>query len=121
MSLSEGSIMASDQDSLLSPNIQHKSCLQKVPDILPVEEHSNQHKSQDNVQNVDKFVSIDEPEIMAVSEGPLETSGREERNYSIQLNKGKTLFLIFMDAFSYICKLIFANIIQGQLQKHLLA
>ena len=91
--------MASDQDSLLSPNIQHKSCLQKVPDILPVEEYSNQHKSQDNVQNVDKFVSIDEPEIMAVSEGPLETSGREERNYSIQLNKGKTWFLIFMDAF----------------------
>ena len=60
-----------------------------------VKEHSNQYKKQDNVQNVDKPVSIDEPEIMVVSEGPLETSGREERNYSIQLNKGKTWFLIF--------------------------
>ena len=94
--------MASDQDSFLSPNIQHKPCLQKVQDILPVEEHSNQHKTQDNVQSVDKFVSIDEPEIMVVSEGPLETSSREERNYSIQLNKGKTWFLIYMDAISYI-------------------
>ena len=94
--------MASDQDSFLSPNIQHKPCLQEVQDILPVEEHSNQHKTQDNVQSVDKFVSIDEPEIMVVSEGPLETSSREERNYSIQLNKGKTWFLIYMDAISYI-------------------
>ena len=84
--------MASDQDSFLSPNIQHKPCLQKVQDILPVEELSNNQKT----QNVDKFVSIDEPEIMVVSEGPLETSGREERNYTIQLNKGKTWFLIFM-------------------------
>ena len=92
--------MASDQDSFLSPNIQ--PCLQNEQDILLVKEHSNQYKKQDNVQNVDKPVSIDEPEIMVVSEGPLETSGREERNYSIQLNKGKTWFLISMDAISYI-------------------
>ena len=105
--------MASDQDSFLSPNIQ--PCLQKEQDILLVKEHSNQYKKQDNVQNVDKPVSIEEPEIMVVSEGPLETSGREERNYSIQLNKGRTWFLIFMDAFSYICKLIFANIIEEHL------
>ena len=107
--------MASDQDSFLSPNIQHKPCLQEVQDILPIEEPSKQHKTQDNVQMLDKFVSNDEPEIMVVSEGPLETSGREERNYSIQLNKGRTWFLIFMDAFSYICKLIFANIIEEHL------
>ena len=94
--------MASDQDSFLSPNIQHKPCLQEVQDILPVKEHSNHHKTQDNAQNVDKFVSIDEPEIMVVSEGPLETSSREERNDSIQLNKGKAWFLIYMNAISYI-------------------
>ena len=94
--------MASDQDSFLSPNIQHKPCLQEVQDILPVKEHSNHHKTQDNAQNVDKFVSIDEPEIMVVSEGPLETSSREERNDSIQLNKGKTWFLISMNTILYI-------------------